>query len=222
MRSFFSTAGVIPQYKAKNSRSPLQQQHFICTGYRVASWKSLKSWMIFPSITDLLSFSVEYHGKPFGTPFESQTFYVFDPLVLLDFVRTRELSQEGTSLSEWDCLSLWHRCQKLLGSHPSWDKWSLGLGERGTDPSFDVSAVKSSTWRRLSKVVASSWTVECFCSHIFSMFSGLYCVVIVINLKKWLYYYWHTVTLITRATESANVSYDGGGHLIGWSMNQVY
>lgn len=172
----------------------LHQQHFICAGYRVASWKSLKSWMIFPSITDLLSFSVESHGKPFGTPFESQTF--FDALVLLttvwlwmlDFVRTREPSQEGTSLSEWGCLSLWHRCQKLLGSRPSWDKWSLG--ERGTDPSFDVSAVQSSTWRRLSKVVASSWTVECythklcFCSRIFSMFSGLYCVDIVINLKK--------------------------------------
>lgn len=56
--------------------------------------------------------------------------------------RTREPSQEGASLSEWACLSHWHQCQKLLGSHPSWDKWSFGLRECSTVPSFDVSAVK--------------------------------------------------------------------------------
>lgn len=63
-----------------------------------------------------------------------------------DLVRTRGLSQERVSLCEWACLSHWHWCQKLLGSHPSWDKWSFGLGGYGTGPSFDVVACKDCRW----------------------------------------------------------------------------
>lgn len=35
---------------------------------------------------DLSQFVVESYGKPFGTAYESQTFYVLDPLVLLTTV----------------------------------------------------------------------------------------------------------------------------------------
>ena len=67
---------------------------------------------------------------------------------VLDFVRTSEPSQEGASLSEWACLSHWHWCQKLLGSHPRWDKWSFWFWEYGTVPSFDVWALKDCRWRQ--------------------------------------------------------------------------
>lgn len=110
------------------------------------------------------SSNFKYYGKPFGAAYESQAFFfVLDPLVLLTTVwlwiycilwEQESRARKRATLSEWDCLSRWHWCQKVLGTHPSWDKWSFGLWECGVVPSFDVSALKDLRWRQegLSRV----------------------------------------------------------------------
>lgn len=101
------------------------------------------------------SFGAAYESQPFLCPWSSCEVDHCLVMNVLDLVGTREPSQEGASLSEWACLSHWHGCQKLLGSHPSWDKWSFGLWECSTVQSFDVSAIKDCRWGQegLSRVL---------------------------------------------------------------------
>lgn len=61
------------------------------------------------------------------------------------------------------CLSRWHRCQKVLGSHPSPDKWLLGLLRMlHHSKLWCRQSPKDSRWRLkgLSGSFASSWMVD--------------------------------------------------------------
>ena len=166
--------------------------HWVQEGLRQEQWSTkVVNYISQLRAIDLLQFSVESHGKPFGTAYETQTLFFFMFLIPLVLLTTVWLwmywilwEQEGRARKERACVNepvcpVDTDVKNSLGSRPSWDKWSF-CWERGTVPGFDVSALKDRRWAtgRVITGVASSWMVDicgprcCLRSCAFRMFSS--------------------------------------------------